>query len=125
MHGHTWLINYEINENHYTMGYYLAYGIYSQYATLVKSFQNRITKEQKVFSKAQESCRKDVERAFRILQSRFAFNQERAKLWNQLALSIVIQCCIILHNTIVEDERHATYWDFEYEQIVHVAKVEQ
>lgn len=67
-----------------------------------------------MFSEAQESCQEDVERDFRILLSRFAFIKEPAKLWNQAALSIVMQCCIILHNMIVDDERRAETWDFEY-----------
>jgi hypothetical protein len=53
------------------MGYYLADDIYPDWATFVKTIQEPQGNKKKYFATAQES-RKDVERAFGVLQSRFA-----------------------------------------------------
>ena len=53
----------------------------------------------------QESARKDVERAFGVLQARFQILDRPCKLWRVGAMEDVITCCTILHNMIVENER--------------------
>ncbi|GJZ93613.1 zinc finger, CCHC-type containing protein [Tanacetum coccineum] len=59
---------FEVNEKTYEKGYYLADEIYPQWATFVKAFTiARDLKTQK-FKSVQESARKDVERAFGVLQ---------------------------------------------------------
>lgn len=66
------LVNYSINGHDYTMGYYLAYGIYPSLSTFVKIISSPQGNKNKHFAASQESERKEVERAFRVLQSRFA-----------------------------------------------------
>ena len=56
--------------------------------------------------KKQESFRKDIERAFGVLQQRFAVIRYPARQWHLEQLSNIIYACIILHNMIVEDERN-------------------
>ena len=99
------------------MGYYLGDGIYPPYASIVKTFrnQNGITQKQKLFCKYQEACRKDVERAFGVLQARFAFVREPCKLWNRASLPTIMKSCIIKHNMIIVDERRDCLWQNEYE----------
>jgi len=53
----------------------------------------------------QEACRKDVERAFGVLQSRFAIIKGPARFWNKHVLHDIMSACIIMHNMIIEDER--------------------
>jgi hypothetical protein len=51
------------------MGHYLVDGIYPQWATFVKAISFPQGYKRKHFATAQESARKDVERAFRVLQA--------------------------------------------------------
>ena len=56
----------------------------------------------------QESLRKDVDRAFGVLQSRYQIIDKRCKLWNQDNMKDIITACVILHNMIVEDDSAMT-----------------
>uniref|UniRef100_A0A2N9F9Q5 DDE Tnp4 domain-containing protein n=1 Tax=Fagus sylvatica TaxID=28930 RepID=A0A2N9F9Q5_FAGSY len=58
------------------------------------------------FAKKQEEARKDVERAFGVLQSRFAIVRGPARFYHIETLKDIMTTCIILHNMIIEDERH-------------------
>ncbi|KAK2645959.1 hypothetical protein Ddye_021154, partial [Dipteronia dyeriana] len=53
----------------------------------------------------QEGCRKDVERAFGVLQSRFVIMAVPAYFWHKHVLHDVMTTCIIMHNMIIADER--------------------
>ena len=53
----------------------------------------------------QESCRRDVERAFGVLQSRFAIVQGPTRFWQKHILHDIMTACVIMHNMIIEDER--------------------
>ena len=57
-----------------------------------------------MFSKQQESKRKDVECAFGVLQARFDIVRRPARLWQRNNVVNILQTCVILHNMIVEDE---------------------
>ncbi|XP_020254476.1 uncharacterized protein LOC109831545 [Asparagus officinalis] len=65
-------VKYSINSHEYTMGYYLVDGIYPQWSTFVKTIFAPQENKRKNFAQAQELARKDVERAFGVLQARFA-----------------------------------------------------
>ena len=65
----------------------------------------------KNFSRCQESARKDVERAFDVLQKRFAVIRANSRLWSVEDMALVMKCCLILHNMIVESERNDAEYD--------------
>ena len=67
--GRTPAVNYSINGHDYTMGYYLANGIYPKWLTFVKTILAPLGQKRKLFTKAQEAYMKDVERAFGVLQA--------------------------------------------------------
>ena len=103
--GRTPPVNYTINGHNYTMAYFLADGIYPKWATLVQTISQPQGAKKKLFAQKQESFRKDVERAFGVLQSRFAIVRGPARFWNREDLCYIMKTCVILHNMIIENER--------------------
>jgi hypothetical protein len=101
-------VNFTINGNQYNMGYYLADGIYPDWATLVKSVSLPQGRKKRFFAKKQAEFRKDVERAFGVLQSRWSIMHGPARFWTPRDLNYIVYCIIILHNMIIEDEREMT-----------------
>ncbi|XP_062103513.1 uncharacterized protein LOC133814587 [Humulus lupulus] len=97
--------NYVIKGKKYNMGYYLVDGIYPKWSTLVQSIHDPRHRKKKLFAMKQEACRKDVECAFGVLQSRFSIIAGPARLWNKKVLHDIMTSCIIMHNMIIEDER--------------------
>ncbi|XP_021767623.1 uncharacterized protein LOC110732011 [Chenopodium quinoa] len=63
-------------------------------------------RKDKLFADQQAAVRKDVERAFGVLQARFAILRQPALAYDEDILCDIMKACIIMHNMIVEDERH-------------------
>ncbi|KAL7585920.1 hypothetical protein Lser_V15G45129 [Lactuca serriola] len=61
---------YVVNGNEYKCKYYLGDGIYPEYAIFVKSYTFPADDKRKMFKLAQESARKDVERAFGVFKQK-------------------------------------------------------
>jgi hypothetical protein len=99
-------VKYTINGHNYDMGYYLADGIYPTWSTFVKTKKAPANVKDKNFAKVQEAQRKDVERAFGVLQARFAIVRGPARFWDEATLRDIMTACVIMHNMIIEDERH-------------------
>ena len=98
-------VQFTVNGTQYDKGYYLADGIYPEWAVFVKTIPLPQTEKNKLFARHQEGVRKDVERAFGVLQSRFNIMRRPARLWRRVAVGKIMEACIILHNMIVKDER--------------------
>ncbi|XP_021717880.1 putative nuclease HARBI1 [Chenopodium quinoa] len=75
------------------------------WATFVKSITSPQARKDRLFAKHQEAARKDVERAFGVLQARFAIIKKPSLAWDTDILHNIMLACIIIHNMIVEDER--------------------
>ena len=72
-------VNFTVNGHNYDKGYYLGDGIYPQWTTIVKTIPNPIGEKMKRFDQELESARKDVERAFGVLQSRWGIVRYHAR----------------------------------------------
>ncbi|CAL1411095.1 unnamed protein product [Linum trigynum] len=96
---------FEVNGHTYDQCYYLADGIYPSWSTLVKTFSNPSSNKEALFARCQEAHRKDVDRAFGILQARWAIVRGPARSWDVATINDIILTCIILHNMIIEDEQ--------------------
>eukprot|EP00267_Zea_mays_P051534 XP_020404495.1 protein ALP1-like [Zea mays] len=97
-------VNYTVNGHAYNFRYYLADGIYPNWPTFVKAIRHPYEEKKVYFTQMQESCRKDIERAFGVLQARWAVLRGPAYGWDRNRLTEIITACIIMHNMIVEDE---------------------
>ncbi|XP_072147811.1 uncharacterized protein [Setaria viridis] len=106
-------VYYSVNGTQYNAGYYLADGIYPQWAAFVKSIAAPQSEKDKLYAQAQESARKDIERAFGVLQSRFNIVDRPARKWKQVDVGKIMQACIILHNMIIEDQRQPGATSFD------------
>ena len=98
-------VKFKVNNHTYRMAYYLTGGIYPNWSTFIQSIPLPQGPKAELFAERQESTRKDVERAFGVLQSRFAIVKNSALLWDKEKIGKIMRTCVILHNMIVEDER--------------------
>jgi len=110
-------VHFTVNGTEYNMGYYLANGIYPEWATFVKKIPLPQCEKDKLYAEHQNGARKDVERAFGVLQARFAIIRNPSRMWQMNSLAEIMYACIILHNMIVEDERDSfrVRYDDNYE----------
>ncbi|XP_021766662.1 putative nuclease HARBI1 [Chenopodium quinoa] len=106
LQGHAPPINFTVNGHQYELGYYLADGIYPRWPTFIQGITHPHVRKDKLFSDQQAAVRKDVERAFGVLQARFAILRQPALAYDEDILCDIMKACIIMHNMIVEDERH-------------------
>ncbi|XP_020872053.1 putative nuclease HARBI1 [Arabidopsis lyrata subsp. lyrata] len=120
-------MNYYVNGREYNLSYYLTDGIYPEWATFVKSIQRPQHPKHRLFAEHQEGARKDVKRAFGVLQSRFAMIKNPCRFLSKGKIAYIMRACLILHNMIVENERYSyTLYDkeeFEQDEI-HTFSVE-
>ena len=82
-----------------------SYGIYPNYAFLMKSISNPGTEKEKLFAKSQEGCRKDVERAFGRLLSKWHILDVACKSWFLKNVCRIWKACFILHNMTLRDNQ--------------------
>ena len=97
-------VEYTVNGNQYNMCYLLCDGIYPDWSVFMKTISEPQGRKRQLYAKMQEAVRKDVERCFGVLQSRFAIIRNPGRLWDLETLRMVWKASVIMHNMIVEDE---------------------
>lgn len=98
-------VKFVANSHTYNYDYYLADVIYSKWQTFVKSLKKPKGKKNLDFHNARAVARKDVERAFKILQVQFAIVRGPPRFWDQKIIWYIIHACVSMHNIIIENER--------------------
>ena len=98
-------VHFVANDHKYNYDYYLADGIYPKRQTFVKPLKKSEGKKNLDSRNARAAARKDVERAFGILQSQFAIVRGPARFWDQKILRYIMNACVIMHNMIIENEQ--------------------
>jgi hypothetical protein len=89
-------------------------GIYPPYSRFIKAIAEPLLPLEKLFTGWQESARKDVERAFGILQGKFQVLARPMQGHSLTKLSDIVSACLIMHNMSVSDrvmegDLNATY----------------
>ena len=82
-HGIASPTHYTIQGKDYDVVYYLVDGIYPKWSMLVQTISQSEDKRKQYFAMMQEACRKDVERAFGVLQLRFANIKGPTRFWDK------------------------------------------
>ncbi|XP_024013813.1 uncharacterized protein LOC112087893 isoform X1 [Eutrema salsugineum] len=108
-------VQYWVNGHKYKMGYYLTDGIYPKWAAFIPTIPLPQDDKTSLFATTQESTRKDVERAFGVLQARFEIVRNPALFWDKEKIGNIMRASIILHNMIVENERNG-YTQYNIEE---------
>jgi hypothetical protein len=63
------VVPFRIQDEEFTLLFYLLNGIYPYYSRFVRGIKKPITEKEKKYTGWQEACRKDIERAFGVLKS--------------------------------------------------------
>lgn len=97
------VVPFTIADTELTKTFVLVDGIYPRYSRFVKAIAAPITLPERKLTKWQESTRKDVERAFGLLQMRFQCTGRPIHLMNMDMIAEMMSCCLVLHNMCVSD----------------------
>uniref|UniRef100_A0A0D3C2M6 DDE Tnp4 domain-containing protein n=1 Tax=Brassica oleracea var. oleracea TaxID=109376 RepID=A0A0D3C2M6_BRAOL len=98
-------VTFSVNGREYHMTYYLTVGIYPKWENFIQYIPIPQGPQAALFVQRQEAVRKNVERAFGVLQARFAIVKNPAVFWDKVKIENIMRACIILPNMIVQDER--------------------
>jgi hypothetical protein len=107
------VVPYEIAKESFDKLFILCDGIYPQWSRFVKGFKEPVLIAEKYFSEWQESSRKDIERAFGCLQSKYQYMQRPITEMDLHKIANRVRTCVILHNQCMSDrvmeDVHARY----------------
>ena len=91
-------------------------GIYPELCRFVKNIQQPVNDNEKSYNGWQEGARKDIERAFGVLQNKFRLLKKDVENWYLDDIKDIVMCVVLLHNMMVkvrmergEDESMAWY----------------
>ena len=96
-------VPFSIGGEQFSKLFFLVDGIYPRYSRFVKAVKQPINEEEKRFTLFQESARKDIERAFGVLQVKFKAVANPIHWMDMTEISNMVSSCLILHNQCVSD----------------------
>jgi Plant transposon protein len=97
------VVPYNIGTENFNKMYVLVDGIYPKYSRFVLGYKEPITDKESRFTAWQESARKDIERAFGVLQCKWKAIAFPIHSLNLSCITNLVATCIILHNMCVSD----------------------
>ena len=93
----------EGTEEGFNNTYFLVDGIYPRYTRFVKAMLHPSVEEDCRYTKWQESARKDIERAFGVMQARFKSICNPIYLMDEESIYNLVACCLVMHNMCVQE----------------------
>jgi hypothetical protein len=96
-------VPYNIGSQQFTQMFLLVDGIYPKFSRFVKTVKEPATHQQRVFASWQESARKDIERAFGVLQGKWQAMARPILIMDLNTVGKLVNCCLCLHNMCVAD----------------------
>lgn len=103
-------VPYNISREEFNKLFILVDGIYPQWSRFVKGMKEPVFEAERRFTEWQESARKDIERAFGVLQSKFQFMARPINLISLHYIGDRVTTCLILHNMCVNDRVMGDPW---------------
>jgi Plant transposon protein len=97
------VVPFSINNKEFKQLFLLVDGIYPKYSRFVKGIKDPLTDQERKYSAWQEAARKDIERAFGVLQCQWKFMAAPIKAYSTDVIRMRVKTCIILHNMNVSD----------------------
>ena len=91
--------------------YLLCDSIYPEWPLFSKPIQNTNVRKERKYSRIQEAARKDVERLFGVVQSRFEILRRELRKWELDDVVTIANACMILHNLIVRMQVNGDFRD--------------
>jgi Plant transposon protein len=94
---------YDVGGKSFNQLWLLVDGIYPEVSCFVKTIDEPIDAPKGLYTRWQEASRKDVERAFGVLQRKFQVLRKPMEWWFLNDIKEVVESTIILHNMMVEE----------------------
>jgi len=94
---------FSLNGRIFSKPYYLVDGIYPKLSRFAKTISVPLSRAERNYATWQEAARKDVERAFGVLQSKWRLLASPIKKWDEIRIQKMVMACIIMHNMMVEE----------------------
>ncbi len=95
------VVSFQVAGDLFQRLFVLVDGIYPQYSRFVKGIHLPVTETEKSFTAWQEAARKEVERAFGVLQARFQVMSWPFQGHSLNKISNIVSACLIMHNMCV------------------------
>ena len=97
------VVPFQIAGETFEQMYILVDGIYPAYSRFVKAFKEPAGDKERSLTSWQEAARKDIERAFGVLQAKFQFLARPIVIRDIKLIEEAVTCCLIMHNMCVSD----------------------
>jgi Plant transposon protein len=106
---------FQINGQHFSKLFVLVDGIYPELSRFVKTLGEAVGHKDKAYASWQEAARKDIERAFGVLQRKFQILVKKMEYHKKEHIKDIVLTCIIMHNMMVDyrmsrDEEENESW---------------
>lgn len=99
-------LQFTMNGSSFQCPYYLVDGIYPRHSLLVSPHLNPSTPRERTFNRLRDALRRDVERLYAILTSRFQIALRPTRSIHVSTLVRTAKAIAILHNMITEQRRN-------------------